>query len=65
MRFMTGFFIGLILGAAAILLTAPQSGNDLQSGVRSRLEELLDEGRQAATSRRAELEARLAELQAS
>jgi len=64
MRFLTGFIIGVILGAAAVLLTTPQSGRDLQHGVRARIDEIMAEGRQAAASRRAELEARLAELRA-
>ena len=34
MRFIAGFIIGMVLGAAAVLLTTPQSGSDLQQGVR-------------------------------
>jgi gas vesicle protein len=64
MRFLMGFIIGLILGAVVVLLTTPQSGRDLQRGVRSRIDEIVAAGRQAAASRRAELEARLAELRA-
>ncbi len=64
MRFMAGFLIGMVIGAAAVLLTTPQSGSDLQQGVRLRFDGLLDEGRKAAALRRAELETRLAELQA-
>jgi gas vesicle protein len=64
MRFIAGFIVGMVLGAAAVLLTTPQSGSDLQQGVRERIDEILDEGRRAAASRRAELEARLTELQA-
>lgn len=61
---MTGFLIGLVIGAVAVLLTTPQSGEDIQKEVRSRLDDLMVEGRRAATQRRAELEARLAELRA-
>ena len=64
MRFLMGFIIGMILGAVVVLLTTPQSGRDLQRGVRSRIDEIMAEGRQAAASRRAELEARLTELRA-
>ena len=64
MRFLAGFLIGMLIGAVAVLLTTPQSGSDLQEGVRSRIEDVLAEGRQAAAMRRAELENRLAELRA-
>ena len=63
MRFLAGFFIGLILGAVAVLLMTPQSGSDLTQGARSRFDGLLEEGRKAAAARRQELENRLAELQ--
>ena len=62
MRFLAGFVIGMLIGVVAVLLTTPQSGSDLQDGVRSRFENILAEGRKAAELRRAELEARLAEL---
>lgn len=62
MRFLAGFVIGMLIGVVAVLLTTPQSGSDLQDGVRSRFENILAEGRKAAEMRRAELEARLAEL---
>ena len=63
MRFLAGFFIGILIGAVIVLLTTPQSGKDLQQGVRGRFDDLMAEGREAAAIRRAELEARLAELQ--
>ena len=62
MRFLAGFVIGMFIGVVAVLLTTPQRGSDLQDGVRSRFENILAEGRKAAELRRAELEARLAEL---
>ena len=65
MRFLAGFLIGMLIGAAVVLLTTPQSGKDLQQGVRNRVDELLAEGKEAAAMRRAELETRLAELKAS
>jgi gas vesicle protein len=64
MRFLAGFLIGLPIGVLAVLLTAPQSGRDLQDGVRSRIDNILAAGRNAAARRRAELEAELAELKA-
>ena len=64
MRFVAGFLIGLVLGTSAVLLTTPQSGSELKSGVRARIDGIIAAGRQAAASRRAELEAELAELKA-
>ncbi len=64
MRFLAGFLIGTLLGAVIILLITPQSGKDLQQGVRTRVDDLMTEGREAAAVRRAELEARLTELKA-
>lgn len=62
MNFIAGFLGGVVLGAAAVLLTTPQSGSELQAGVRARFDGILDEGRRAAAARRAELEARFATL---
>lgn len=62
MNFIAGFLGGLVLGAAIVLLTTPQSGSDLQAGVRARFDDILSEGRRAAAARRAELEARFASL---
>lgn len=64
MRFVVGFLVGLILGAAAVLLTTPRSGSDLQSQAKAWVDDILNEGRLAAELRRAELEARVANLQA-
>jgi gas vesicle protein len=62
MRFLVGFTIGLLLGAAVTLLVTPQSGQDLQQSAKGRLDDVLAEGRRAAEARRAELETRLADL---
>ncbi|MCB0171791.1 MAG: YtxH domain-containing protein [Anaerolineae bacterium] len=64
MRFVAGFLIGLVLGAAVVLLTTPRSGADMQSQAKSWVDDILNEGRKAAELRRAELEARVADLQA-
>jgi gas vesicle protein len=64
-NFIAGFLGGMILGAAAFLLTTPQSGNDIQAGIRGRFDGIMNEGREAANARRAELEARLASLTGS
>ncbi|MBE7554755.1 MAG: YtxH domain-containing protein [Anaerolineales bacterium] len=52
----------MIIGAAIVLLITPQSGDELQAGIRGRLDGIMNEGRAAALARRAELEARLASL---
>ena len=62
MRFLTGFIIGMSLGAAIGLLSAPQSGAKTLDLVQSRLEGILEEGRQAAERTRADAHARLADL---
>lgn len=64
-NFLLGFFGGMLIGAAVVLLTTPQSGGDVQAGIRNRFDNLLNEGRAAANARRAELEARLASLTGS
>jgi gas vesicle protein len=65
MRFITGFLIGLVIGLVTVMLITPQSGRDFQQGIRARFDEILAEGRKAATTRRAELEGRLTDLRAA
>ena len=60
--FLAGAMCGAIVGAVAALLLAPASGLELRQGVRSRVSDLVAEGRRAAEERRAELEAQLAAL---
>ena len=62
MNFIAGFLGGVVLGAVAVLLTTPQSGGQLQTAVRNRFDHIVEEGRRAATDRRAELEEKLANL---
>jgi gas vesicle protein len=64
MNFVAGFLGGVMLGAGFVLLTAPQSGSDLQAEVRARFDAILAEGRKAAAERRTDLENRLASLKA-
>ena len=65
LNFVAGFLGGVVMGAMVVLLTTPQSGSDLQSGVRARFDDIMEEGRKAAAARRAELEARLASLRST
>ena len=57
--FLAGLFAGVVVGAAAAMLLAPYSGSELQERMRTRVQELIEEGKQAAAVRRAELEAQL------
>ncbi len=59
LNFLAGFFVGGLIGAAAGLLLAPQSGGELQERIRARVDELVEEGEKAAAARRAELENQL------
>ncbi|HEX9924502.1 MAG TPA: YtxH domain-containing protein [Anaerolineae bacterium] len=65
LNFLAGFLGGVVMGAMVVLLTTPQSGGDLQNEVRSRFDDIMEEGRKAAAARRAELEARLASLRST
>jgi hypothetical protein len=57
--FLTGLLAGAVVGATAVILLAPTSGSEMQERLRSRVQELIDEGKQAAAARRAELETQL------
>ncbi|RME42534.1 MAG: hypothetical protein D6796_14275 [Caldilineae bacterium] len=63
-NFLFGMLLGGIIGASLVLLLAPQSGEQTRQQFRSRWEEILEEGRRAFAARRAELEARMADIQA-
>ncbi|GAB4529807.1 MAG: hypothetical protein Kow0063_07240 [Anaerolineae bacterium] len=62
MRFLTGFIIGISLGAAIAMLLAPQSGEQIRSDIRGWVAAILEEGRQAAEQTRIDAHARLADL---
>jgi len=57
--FLAGLVSGAVVGVAAAVLLAPYSGTELQQRTRTRLQDLIEEGRRAATARRIELEAQL------
>ena len=52
---MGGLLSGAIVGAVTALLLTPSSGNDLKQQARQRYNDMLDEGRKAAETRRAEV----------
>lgn len=54
-----GMLAGAAVGAAAALMFAPYSGKEMQSRIRIRAQGLINEGKQAAAVRRAELQAQL------
>jgi len=61
-NFVAGFIVGAGLAAIAVLLTTPQSGSELQEGIRNRVDSMVDESRKAYAARRAALEDQLASL---
>jgi gas vesicle protein len=54
-----GILAGAVVGAAAAILLAPYSGKEMQVRIRTRAQELIEEGKKAAAARRAELQAQL------
>lgn len=61
-RFLEGFMLGSLAGAAAAILFAPESGQDLRLQLTHELERIRGEVQSAAVDRRAELEEQLAAL---
>jgi gas vesicle protein len=61
-RFLSGFILGGLVGAAAAILLAPYSGENLRGQMKSEAEHIQIEVKQAAADRRAELENQLAGL---
>jgi gas vesicle protein len=62
--FLSGAIIGGLIGAAVGLLLAPSSGEDLRLQIQDRAQEIQNEVKQAAATRRAEMEHQLASLRA-
>ena len=62
MRFLTGFVVGMSIGAAIGLLFAPQSGGETVELIQRRVQGILEEGRRAAEQTRADAYARLSDL---
>jgi gas vesicle protein len=65
MSFLSGAILGAVVGAAVAILLAPTSGDILQQQIRSRVETIQGEVRQASQERRQELEGQLANLRAT
>lgn len=60
-RFLTGLTLGMLAGAVAGLMLTPESGDQLRRTLSDRFQAILEEGRQAAAQRRAELQRQFAE----
>lgn len=63
-NFLAGFIVGIFLGGAIAMLFVPQSGMETREHFWGRIEAILEEGRQAAETARADAHARLADLKA-
>jgi len=61
-NFIFGAIIGGFVGAAAAILLAPSSGDDLKLEIRDRFKGLWDELQSAAQERKAEMEGQLQEM---
>jgi gas vesicle protein len=64
MSFLSGAIMGGLVGATLALLFAPASGEQLRLQMQERANRIQQEVKQAAESRRIELEQQLAELRA-
>ncbi|KAF0107736.1 MAG: hypothetical protein FD146_1367 [Anaerolineaceae bacterium] len=62
--FIIGILTGGLVGATLALLFAPSSGEELRGQIRDRSEGLVSDIRQAASSKRIELQERLETLRA-
>lgn len=62
--FIIGVLTGSLVGAVLALLFAPASGDELRTLIRDRAETFATDIRQAASSKRIELQERLATLRA-
>lgn len=60
-NFIGGLILRALVGAVVVLMLTPQSGQDVQASLQTRLNAIVEEGRRAAADRRAELEAQFAQ----
>jgi len=54
-RFLFGFLIGVVIGALAVIFSAPRSGSETLSGMRALLDDAIAAGKQASTAHEQEL----------
>jgi gas vesicle protein len=62
--FLAGMMSGAIVGSVAALLLAPMSGRELQTKAREEFDELVEDAKSAAETKRVQLEAQLEALKA-
>ncbi|MBW8010232.1 MAG: YtxH domain-containing protein [Chloroflexi bacterium] len=60
--FFSGAVMGALVGATLAILLAPSSGEDIRTQMRQRVEQLQSELKDAAQSRRIELERQIASM---
>ncbi len=61
--FLAGALCGAVVGATAVLLLTPESGDDLRQDIVTRWEEALAEARQAMEETRKELQVQFEQMQ--
>lgn len=61
-NFLFGFLLGVLVGAAIATLLAPEAGDSTRQKVQLRMDQVVEEGKRAASERRAELETQLEQL---
>jgi gas vesicle protein len=61
-RFVTGMLVGALVGVGLVLLFAPQSGAATRQAIQDHVQSVVEEGRQAAETRRLELTAQFEAL---
>jgi len=59
LAFIAGMMAGMVTGGVLTLLLAPQPGAELRGDIESRINQLIEEGKMAAETRRQELETQL------
>ena len=62
LNFITGTLLGGLVGAVAVILLTPTSGEELRGQIQIQIENVRSEVKAASDARRAELEAELASL---
>ncbi len=62
LSFLVGILLGALVGATLALLLTPVAGKDLQTQMQERVQYIQGEVKNAAATRRAELEKQLAEM---